>query len=173
MRRNFFYFVIISILSVILCGCGKDKLSSGGKVELFLIDSYSKVENSFQIEEQTIKTKTTPLISYSDFLSYNSKNYEFKISDKAKKAINELKHSLNGVAFAVKADGIIIYSGYFWSCYSSSSCDWIVIDPIMTGLGKMKVSLGYPGLVQGQIIPDNRNDSRIIKIFENDNKLIK
>ncbi len=170
MRREKFIFTIVGILSFILCGCEKDEVNADGKVELFLIQSCSKIENSFQIDEKTIKTKTTPLISYSDFISYDSVNYVFQISDKAKKAINGIGYS----AFAIKADGALIYSGYFWPSYSSASCDWVVIDPIMTSYdNKMKVNLGYPGLVHRQLIPDKRNDSRIIKIFEHDNKLIK
>ena len=35
------------------------------------------------------------------------------------------------------------------------------------------VQLGYPGLVEGQVIPDKRNDKRILDIFANDDKLIK
>ncbi len=174
MRQKIFTYTIIGILSVLTFGCEKEEVNSGGKIELFLLDSYSKIENSFQIDEATVKTKTSPLISYSDFISYDSNNYEFQITDKAKNAIDEVEHSVHGVAFAVKANGILIYSGYFWPSYSSASCDWVVIDPMMTSIdNKIKVSLGYPGLIQGQVIPDNRNDSRIIEIFERDNKLVK
>jgi len=174
MRQKIFTYVIIGILSFLTFGCEKDEINSDGKVELYLLESYSKIDNSFQIDETTLKTKTSPLIGYSDFISYDTKNYEFKISDKAKSAIDNIEHSVHGVAFAVKANGTLIYSGYFWPSYSSASCDWIVIDPMMTSVdNKIKVSLGYPGLIQGQVIQDNRNDSRIIKIFERDNKLVR
>ena len=173
MKRKFFTYAIIGIFSILTFGCEKDEINSNGKVELYLLDSYSKIENSFQIDETTIKTQASPLISYTDFISYDSVNYTFGLSDNAKNTIDNMEHSVYGVAFAVKANGILIYSGYFWPSYSSASCDWIVIDPLMTSIGnKITVSLGYPGLVQGQVIPDNRNDSRIIEIFENDNKLI-
>ena len=174
MRRNFLTYVIIGILSFLVFGCEKHEVNSDGKVELFLLDSYSKIDNSFQIDEVTIKTKASPLISYSDFISYDAEKYIFELSENAKNAIENMEHSVHGVAFAVKANGTLIYSGYFWPSYSSSSCDWIVIDPIMTSINnKIMVSLGYPGLIQGQVIPDNRNDSRIIEIFERDNKLVK
>ena len=174
MKRKIFSYAIIGIFSILIFGCEKDGINSNSKVELYLLDSYSKVENSFQIDETTIKTQSFPLISYTDFISYDSTNYTFELSDKAKYAIANMEHSVHGVAFAVKANGTLFYSGYLWPSYSSASCDWIVIDPIMTSVGnKMTVSLGYPGLFQGQVIPDNRNDSRIIEIFKNDNKLIK
>lgn len=172
MRQIFFTYAIIGIFSVLTFGCEKDEISSDGKVELYLLDTYSKIENSFQIDETTIKTQASPLISYTDFISYDSINYTFELSDKAKNTIENMEHSVHGVAFAVKANGIPIYSGYFWPSYSSASCDWVVIDPMMTSIdNKIKVRLGYPGLIQGQVIPDKRNDSRIIKIFESDNKL--
>lgn len=174
MRQKIFTNIIISILSFLTFGCEKDEINSDGKVELYLLDSYSNIDNSFQIDETTVKTRTSPLINYSDFISYDAENYEFEISDNAKSAIDNMEHSVHGVAFAVKANGALIYSGYFWPSYSSASCDWIVIDPMMTSVGnKIKVCLGYPGLTQGQVVPDNRNDSRIIGIFERDNKLVK
>lgn len=174
MKQKLITYTVIGILSFQLFGCQKEKVDSEGKVELFLLDSYSKFENSYQIDEKTVKTKASPLISYSDFISYDSSDYEFQISNKAKNAIDQVELSVHGVAFAVKANGILIYSGYFWPNYSSASCDCVVIDPIMTSIdNKIKVCLGYPGLIQGQVIPDNRNDSRIIVIFEKDNKLIK
>ena len=37
---------------------------------------------------------------------------------------------------------------------------------------ELKVELGYPGQIQGTIIPDKRNDSQILDIFKRDNKLI-
>lgn len=88
---------------------GVRKKSSDGKVELYLLDSYSKFEDfSYRIDETTVKTKANPLISYDDFISYDSRNYEFQISDKAMRAINDVEQSVHGVAFAVKANGEII-----------------------------------------------------------------
>lgn len=174
MRQKFLTYAIIAVLSVITFGCEKDDKNSNGKVELYLLDTYSKIGNSFQIDEATIKTQVSPLINYADFISYDSINYTFELSDEAKNKIKNMKLSVHGVAFAIKANGTLIYSGYFWPSYSSANCDWIVIDPLMTSIGnKIRVNLGYPGLIQEQEIPDKRNDSRIIKIFESDNKLIK
>ena len=173
MRQKFFIYVVAGIFSFLTFGCEKEEIDSDGKIELYLLESYSKVGNSYQIDETTIKTQISPLISYADFISYNSSNFTFELSDKAKNTIENMEHSVHGVAFAVKANGTIIYSGYFWPSFSSASCDWIVIDPLMSSVGnKITVSLGYPGLAQGQAIPDKRNDSRIIKIFKSDNKLI-
>ena len=70
-------------------------------------------------------------MTYSDFQSYDPSTFTFKISDTAKDSIKSLKQSVNGIAFAIKANNVLIYSGYFWPGYSSASCDWVVIDPMM------------------------------------------
>ena len=172
MRLSRFTHAIIAILTVLPFACERDEIKSDGKVELYLLDAYSKIDNSFQIDETTIETQASPLISYADFISYDPVNYTFELSDQAQNTIASMEHAVHGVAFAVKANGTLIYSGYFWPSYSSASCDWVVIDPLMTSIdNKITVSLGYPGPIQGQVIPDKRNDSRIIKIFESDNKL--
>ena len=122
---------------------------------------------------KSVITKNSALLSYSDLLSYDSTEHKFAISDKAMEIIINLKPgSASGLPFAVKANDTLIYTGYFWPGYSSLSCNWIVIDPVMTNIEKkMKVNLGYPGLFQGDFIPDKRNDPRIIKIFKMDRKL--
>ncbi|WP_066633567.1 hypothetical protein [Labilibacter marinus] len=165
-------YVLIVILCIFSLGCEKDATSSGGKVELYLVDTFSTIGNSSQIDEATIKTKTLPLIEYSDFLSYNPTSYTFALSDKARSVIKDMELSVHGVPFAIKANNAFIYSGYFWPSISSTSCDWLVIDPLMTySENAIEVRLGYPGLLSGMEIPDKRNDSRIINIFKDDNKL--
>ncbi|NLB67523.1 MAG: hypothetical protein GX798_03575 [Bacteroidales bacterium] len=172
MRRKIFTYAIITFFSIMALGC--EKVSSDGKVELYLLDSYKTVrEHSCQIDETTVKTKANPLISYDDFISYDPLTHEFLLSDRTVKVINNTEQSVHGIAFAIKANGEIIYTGYFWPSYSSATCDWVYIDPIMTSFdNKMEVCLGYPGPMPGQEIPDKRNDSRIIKIFKRDHKLV-
>lgn len=173
MGRKIFTYAIIAIFSILTLGC--EKVSSNGKVELYLLDSYSTIGNhSQQIDETTAKTKAKPLISYEDFISYDPDTYEFLLSDRAVKAINDEGYSVFGVAFAIKANGELVYTGYLWPSYSSATCDWAYIDPIATSFdNKMEVCLGYPGPMSGQAIPDKRNDPRIIKIFKKDHKLVK
>ncbi len=173
MKTKLFYSVI-ALLALVAFGCEKneDLPNSKGKIEVYLLESFSKVGNSYQINESSVITQSSPLIYYSDILSYDSSEFTYQLSDRAKKAIEKLNLPLHGLAFAVMANGTLVYTGYFWPSYSSASCDWVVIDPIMTSFRKaMEVSLGYPGLLQGQIIPDKRNDARLINILKLDNKL--
>jgi len=166
---------IFVILGLFIAGCHKSEdtnYPSTGFVELYLLDSYKTIGYSKQIDETSIVTKADPLIAYSDILSYDSSNYTFKITDKAKSAVNSLGLSVFGVPFVIKANYVIIYSGYFWPSYSSATCDWTVIDPIMIDYHKgLKVELGYPW--PWASVPDKRNDKRILDIFADDHKLTK
>lgn len=165
---------MLGLFILLACGCEKNESSvtSNGKIELYLIDTYSKIGYSYQINENSVVTKSTPLIAYSDILSYDSTECVFEVSERALEAIKNLNHSVHGLPFAVKANDILIYTGYFWPGYSSQSCDWVFIDPMMTSIGpKIQVSLGYPGLSEGQTIQDKRNDERIIRILKLDDKL--
>lgn len=176
MKQKIFVYLSIGILIIYLWRCELEPVNtaSENQVELYLLESYSEKGNTSQIDESTVVTESTPLINYSDFLSYDSLEYVFGISNKAVNAIENLEHSVHGLAFGIVANNTLIYTGYFWPSYSSAICDWIVIDPLMVSIeNKMIVRLGYPGLIQGMEIPDKRNDRRIIQIFAGDNKLIK
>jgi len=112
-------------------------------------------------------------LTYADFLSYNSSTRTDEISESGILKVKNLSHSTHGIAFAIKADRELVYSGYFWPGYSSMSCDWVTIDPMSIAYsGTCAVRLGYPGATNGVIIPDKRNDPRILDIFRRDNKLI-
>jgi hypothetical protein len=160
------------ILFANACERDESNVNPADKVELFLIHSYSRIDNSSQIDENSVVTEKKPFIYYSDFLSYDSTACVFELSDSATEAVKNIEYSSYGKAFAVKANDTLIYTGYFWSSYSSLSCEWTVIDPLMTSLGnEIQVKLGYPYLIPGQTIPDKRNDKRIIRIFKHDDKL--
>lgn len=162
------------LLILIFKRCADSESNSGknGKVELYMIESYSKIENSSRIDESSVVTQRTPLIYYNDFLSYDSTKFTFELSDRAIESIQQLEISVLGLAFAVKANDTLIYTGYFWPGISSASCDCIVIDPLMIRIGNnVQVNLGYPSLIQGQGIEDKRNDKRIIRMLKQDNKL--
>jgi hypothetical protein len=172
--KTLFILSVFGLFMLIATGCEKDdrNVSAPDKVELYLIHSYSKIDNSTKIDENSVVTEKKPFISYSDFLSYDSTACVFELSDKATEAVKNIEYSSYGIAFAVKANDTLIYTGYFWSGYSSLSCDWVVIDPLMATIGnEIQVNLGYPYLTQGLTIPDKRNDKRIIRIFKQDHKL--
>lgn len=168
MKHKLLFLIMAFLLTV---SCDKDD-TTHEKVELYLIDSYSKSEDGrCRIDESSVITKDSPLIGYADFLSYDSKDYAFELSGNAIEKIKKMEFSVHGVPFAIKVDNVLIYTGYLWPSYSSASCDWTTIDPIIFEDNKLKVRLGYPGPEDGDNITDKRNDKRIINTFKQDNKL--
>jgi len=172
MRTTRFGFYLIALISLVFNACEDKNCDVTGEVELFLLESYDT--NGFcEIVKSSVETGKKPLIEYSDFKSYNAKHFVFKITDKAKETIEGLEHPVNGLPFVVAADDQLIYTGYFWPAYSSASCQWLVIDPLMMrGDNELWVELGYPGPIEGTEIPDDRNNSLILDIFRRDGKLI-
>ncbi len=177
MRNILLSFYCGLMILMLITGCDKNEilLHSDGKVELYLIESFSRIENSFQIDENSVVLSDTPFVHYEDFVSYDPKEYIFELSKSVIESIEKQENIVDGLAFAafaIKANDALIYTGYFWPGYSSTSCDCIYIDPIMLKINSsLRVNLGYPGLIQGQFIEDNRNDERLIKIFKRDKKL--
>lgn len=164
--------ILFALLIVTVSGCEKWRGDAEGGVELYLLESYQTEDHSCAIKNSSVKVREEPLISYADFKSYNSKKHIFKISAAAAGVIKDQEHSVFGLAFAMVANEKVVYTGYFWPSYSSSSCQWIVIDPFMIfGENELRVVLGYPGLFEGADIPDERNNELILDIFRRDGKL--
>ena len=170
--RTLFILIITASLGLISC---KENDSNHSKIEIYLLKSYQKANNSYQITTESLVLNDTALIKDSEIYSYNKTNYTFKISEiKAKWLSDFEKNEIHGKAFAVTIDKTVIYTGYFWASFSSSSVDWVVIDPLnYSGQNQLVVQIGYPGLFPGMSIPDLRNDNRIIDLLSKTNRLYK
>jgi hypothetical protein len=143
-----------------------------GEVKFYLIDAYETVDETPEIDFGTVVLNEDPLLYYSDLKAYNAREFFFKLTDGARDKIENMEHSVGGIAFAVTADEELVYTGYFVPSYSSISMQWVVIDPTFWHFtNRMYVNLGYPGQVEGVEIPDLRNDERILRIFRRDGKL--
>ena len=166
--------LLIIVTLVVLPACEEKSDCVEGDVAFYLLESYETTDQTCAILNTSVVLKEHPLIGYSDMESYNSNTHVFKISEDAKDTMEELEYSVFGLPFALLADDQLIYTGYFWPSYSSASCQWIVIDPLMFhGDNELKVELGYPGLIDdGTEIPDERNNPLILDIFRRDGKLI-
>jgi hypothetical protein len=177
MKTFFKTFWISVFLLAIPYSCNKNSgpesaIQSQGGVEIFLITDFTTLNGSAQINESSVTTKTSPLIYYSEIVSYNPQTYSFEITEAAKKRITKIQFPVHGTPFALKVDGELIYTGYFWPSYSSASCQWTVIDPTFLYLrNKLTVEMGYPGTFTDILQYDRRNDSRILNKLERDNKI--
>lgn len=152
--------------------CEKDDGDIPGEVELYLLDFYENVDSTEAIDLNSIVLGEFPLLGYSDMKSYSAREYFFMLTDGGRDKIEGMEHSVGGVAFAVTANGSVVYTGYFVPSYSSLAIQWTVIDPLFWHrTNRMYVNIGYPGSFDGSTIPDLRNDERILEIFRRDGKL--
>ena len=172
MKTSFFAAILLALLFVLPTACEKWSGNAEGEVEFYLLESYETEDQSFAIINSTVKLEKKAMITYSEIKSYNDRKHIFTITDAAADLVKDLYHSVHGLAFAVTANGELVYTGYFWPSYSSMGCQWIVIDPLMlSGENELRVQLGYPGQIDGVHIPDERNNSLILDIFRRDGKL--
>lgn len=175
MKKLISYLPILLAILFLTESCDKKEDTNNviGDVEMYLLESYETIDNTMQINESTVVLKPDVFINYSNMVSYNQSSYTFKITDETKTNIKNLESELYRHAFAITANKKVVYTGYFWSSYSSMICDWVCIDPIMIDYyDGLEVNLGYPGLMDGMVIPDKRNDSQITAIFKRDNKWV-
>jgi len=162
--------LILFSLSLASASCDREEDGSiGENVEFHMLKSFETTqEGSLEIDETCIQLDPVVLIAYDELLSYDPEACSFKIEEDV---FERLEYQS---AFAVTVDGEIIYTGYFWSSISSRTVDWIVIDLLKTEIMDeyhLSVELGYPGLFEGMVIPDRRNDERILSVFHRDGKL--
>ena len=80
MKQQLSFYIIVGILCLGFLGCDKnnDQDKDDGVIEFYLIDTFARIKNSCQIDETTIITESSPLVYYSDILSYDSINYTFE-----------------------------------------------------------------------------------------------
>jgi hypothetical protein len=167
---------IVLLTCFLILGCEKhvSPRQSGKKLEFYLIKDFQRVGTSAKIINSTVNLSDSVIIYYDEILSYNSNTHTFKVTDSCAENLDDFQNNnIHGKAFAVTIDKKVIYTGYFWCGFSSSIVDWITIDPLnYIGNNQLRVSLGYPGLIQGDYIPDKRNDYLILETLRKDGKLI-
>ena len=169
--------LIIVLIIILFAGCEKYQYERmpGRGLEFYLIKDFQREGSSAKIINSTVKLSDSVIIYYDEIISYNPDMYAFTVTERCAEKLNDFRNNhIHGTPFAVTVDKEIIYTGYFWCGFSSSSVDWVTIDPLnYSGKNQLRVSLGYPGLFQGDYIPDNRNDYRILEILRGDGKLNK
>jgi hypothetical protein len=166
--------IIIVLIIFLFAGCEKYQYvrQPGSGLEFYLIKDFQRAGTTSKIINSTVNLSDSVIIRYDEIVSYNSRDYTFTVTKSCAHKLDDFK--IHGTPFAVTIDKEIIYTGYFWCGFSSASVDWVTIDPLnYSGKNWLQVSLGYPGLFEGDYIPDNRNDYRILEALTRDGKLNK
>ena len=150
------------------CGFGE----INGDVDLFLIKTYDNLDQSCQIDDSSVVLEAEALIKYDQIKTYDESEHLFYLNDDGLEMLADTEWPVDGVPFAIVADGLLIYTAYFWPAYSSLSCNWYTTDPLLIEANEgFRIQLGYPGGGSQTIEPDLRNDERILSIFRRDGKL--
>jgi hypothetical protein len=166
-------FIILFMMIPGAFACNDDGIP-GDSVDFYALTDYQTQGPSMKIIESSVILSDSLIIPYNEIIYYRSKTHTFFITEHLSDILSDFEeHPLGRKPFALVADGELIYTGYFWYGFMSSGCDWVVIDPIdYSGENKITVRLGYPGLIDGDQIPDKRNDPRLLRILKKDRKLI-
>ncbi len=156
---------------ILMMGCEKTEYPSQGVLEFYLLEDFQSYDY-MKIDENTAVLSDTALIKYDDIISYNTNTHSFRIKDSTIHYDPRDFSPLLRKAFAVTIDRDIIYTGYFWSGFLSAGCNWVVVDLVWADWkNELTVEVGYPGLIEGDFIPDRRNDGRILALLKRDHKL--
>jgi hypothetical protein len=172
---NIILFIIILIVFV---KCSKDNqftneiktdsIMNDEKMAVQLIYDFEINPSNHEIIPESIKKFGEIMVSYDEIIKYDTTHFTFKLSNGASERINQLNLGATGPAFALIINKKVIFGGYFWAGYSSTSCDWIVMESYGAN-NRFAISLGYPP--HFELNPDPRKDKRIIDVLSIDNKL--
>jgi hypothetical protein len=159
-------------LSLLLLGvlpflsCDKESNGGVGLVEIYLLKSSSLVPGQCAVNPATAVLETTAFISNDEIISYNKSSYQFELSASAAQKMQTLQLR---APFAVTVNKDVIYYGIHMPMTMSSSCDNSITMSAVSN--QLWVRLGYPGLMAGVFIDDQRNNARLITSLANQGKL--
>ena len=161
--------VVVLIAAACFLSCKKDNTRPGKTVEIYLLKNYQTVTGKCQVDASASSLPEIATIKNDDILAYSQTEHQFKLTADAWQKIADLT---DFVPFGVTVDRQVIYYGIFKQSYSSSSCD----NSIIMGLGlstenKISLNLGYPGLIQGVTIDDQRNNAKLLATLKSQGKL--
>ena len=157
-------------LMVVIWGCRKAETDLTKTIAFYNLKEFQTQGPGCAIDEASVKVGNEILIGYKDIISYDPEAAVFTIPESLAREISgdRFQNHYYQKPFALAIGKDIIYTGYFWSNYSSTGCNWIVAVPLAN---QLRISLAYPGHT-GQILDDRRNDSRVLEILRRDGKLV-
>lgn len=161
--------ILFIALLLIYASCKKEKVTAGERVEIYLLKTIRLVSGKCQIDASLSVIEDTALIRNSDMLEYAQSASELKLSEAA---FQKIKSLWDNTPFAVTVDRQVVYYGIYKPYISSSSCNHsITMQPVPLSDKKVAFQLGYPGLLAGAAIDDQRNNSRLLATFKSQGKL--
>ncbi|MGG7663124.1 hypothetical protein [Dyadobacter sp. BHUBP1] len=147
------------------------------EVEIYLLDSsILEAERS----QSRIDHWALPFITNSEILGYQMVQsypnrepvYSIVFNDIARDRLRELDIPVCcGRHFVIAVDKKPVLDGYFWSTYSSYSCDFLVIE--VSSLNIFEIRNGYPKEHSFGNLPDPRRNRRLLQAFQKTKRLLR
>jgi hypothetical protein len=163
--------LLIIILAFVFSGC---QSAQKDHFAIYLLKEDIPTTELSQVDIGQLVLEGEPILSGDDIVSYDKTSHSMELTQTA---FTRLQHmfpmpvKVNGIPFVVCVGKQRIYTGAFWTPLSSLSFDGVVImQPFDARETTIQISLGYPVPVvfTGN---DPRADPRIIRAFEQDEKL--
>ena len=150
-----------------------DSLRSGasGKIEIYLLSTTVFTSGKCEVNASQSKIAEVPIISNDDIVAYYTAEHEFEVKAAAFQKIISLADK---TAFVVTLNKQVVYYGIYKPFISSSSCDHSITMSTLTyniNQFRLKMGLGYPGLLQGINVDDLRNETNVMSALEKQGKL--
>lgn len=150
--------------------CKKEQVQAGEQVEIYLLKTTQFVAGACQVDASNSVIQETAFVKNEDILSYSPTTFQFTFS---KTAFDKLKTLSPRTVIAIVIDKQVLYYSIYFPMYFSSSCDKsIVWDFSLDQSLGIIMKLGYPGLMQGVNITDDRNNEKLILTLKKQGKLI-
>ncbi len=145
-----------------------------GDFAIYLLKEEMHASELVDIDLAELALQETPLISIDHIVSYDGTDHSIELTQEGYARIQELFPTavwVSGTPFVVTVGDERIYTGAFWSPFSSLSFDGVVImQELSEEQQQIQISLGYPGpdWFSGE---DPRSDRRILTALSAAGKL--
>jgi hypothetical protein len=145
-----------------------------GEFSIYLVKQEISSEMILETDLDQLELEEVPILSLADITTYTWETHEMELTPSAYGRLAELQTSVLGAAgwpFVICVGSERVYSGAFWTSYSSAVFGGIVIDVYPTERYRpVRIQLGYPSpeWFTGE---DLRSDPRIFRSLEEAGKL--
>ncbi|MBO0722446.1 MAG: hypothetical protein J2P41_16590 [Blastocatellia bacterium] len=151
-------------------------VGQSNEAEGFAIYLLAKDVSALDLPKDDLKRfvlQDRPVLAEADIITYTKATHELQISEAAFARIRQLPHNVRGIPFIVCLGKEPIYTGAFWSPFSSINYSGVVIlEPLGSERREkvIKIEMGYPN-PDFAVGADPRADKRIVDRLEAKGKL--
>lgn len=144
-----------------------------GDFSIYLVKQGVSAQRMTEMDLSQLELEEVPILSIDDIVMYTWETHQIELTDPARQRVARLKVPVQtGAPFVVCVGAERVYSGAFWTSFSSMSFHGIVIDTLLARMDgqPVRIQLGYPSrsMLEGE---DLRSDPRILRSLRKAGKL--